>query len=73
MDPDRLIARMSIESPCTGVCKLDSRGICIGCFRNLKEIAAWTALTELERARVLAALCDRSLTARRSCAEPFDD
>jgi len=26
------------DSPCIGVCKVNSQGVCVGCWRTLKEI-----------------------------------
>jgi len=53
---------MTIESPCIRMCTLDATGeLCLGCFRTLDEIVAWTGLSEAERAGVLA-----RLPARRS-------
>jgi len=51
---------MPIQTPCTKVCTLDpvSR-LCIGCGRTLDEIAAWSALSDGERARIMAELADR--------------
>ncbi len=35
----------SLDSPCIGVCRLDSQtGWCEGCLRTIDEIAAWGAL-----------------------------
>ena len=46
-----------IESPCVNICTLDARsGICLGCGRTIDEIARWTAMSALERARVLREL-----------------
>jgi uncharacterized protein len=46
-----------IESPCTKVCTLDAHsGLCLGCGRTIDEIARWTAMSETERARIMAAL-----------------
>ena len=51
---------MTIESPCVRMCTLDATGeLCLGCFRTLDEIVAWTALSEAERAGVLARLPGR--------------
>ena len=53
---------MTIESPCVRTCTLDAEGrLCLGCFRTIDEIVGWTALSEAERAGVLA-----RLPARRS-------
>jgi predicted Fe-S protein YdhL (DUF1289 family) len=46
---------MSIQTPCTRICTVDPRsGLCLGCGRTLDEIARWTALTDRERARIMA-------------------
>lgn len=34
----RLVVVKSSESPCNGVCKVNSQGVCVGCWRTLKEI-----------------------------------
>jgi len=47
---------MKIETPCVNICKLDERGICIGCFRSLQEIAAWSRMSEAERRLIMAGL-----------------
>jgi len=46
-----------IESPCTKICTLQARsGLCLGCDRTIDEIARWTAMSDSERARVMAEL-----------------
>jgi len=46
-----------VASPCNKVCILDeATRICIGCFRTIDEIAGWAALTDAERAAILAEL-----------------
>ena len=36
---------MTITSPCTGICKLDTiTGWCLGCGRSGDEIATWATL-----------------------------
>jgi len=45
-----------IPSPCTKLCRLiGGTDECAGCHRTLREIAAWTALTDEEQLAVLAA------------------
>ena len=47
----------AIASPCVMVCAVDGEsGLCLGCFRTLKEIAGWRALSDDERAAVMADL-----------------
>jgi hypothetical protein len=49
-----------IASPCISVCVLDANGVlCLGCFRTLDEIAAWSLLDADAKRGVLAALPER--------------
>jgi uncharacterized protein len=49
-----------IESPCNKVCVVDpASGLCIGCGRNLAEIAGWIGFCADERARIMAELPER--------------
>ncbi len=51
-----------MESPCTKVCMLDASGtICVGCKRTVEEIAMWGALSDAQRARIMAELAARTL------------
>lgn len=50
---------MNAASPCLNICRLDSRGICAGCFRTLDEIARWSRMSENEKIDVLAELNSR--------------
>jgi len=47
---------MNISSPCVNVCQLDSRDVCIGCWRTRSEIGRWTQMSESERITIMAAL-----------------
>ncbi len=54
-----------IESPCVKICTLDARsGICLGCGRNIDEIACWTAMNAADRARVMNELPTRLAAAK---------
>ena len=54
-----------VESPCNRVCTIDlASGYCIGCLRTLDEISHWHAMTNEERATLVA-----SLEARRGKLE----
>jgi predicted Fe-S protein YdhL (DUF1289 family) len=59
-----------IESPCNKVCVVDPvSALCIGCGRNLAEIAGWLRFTPEERVRVMAELPQRlSMLAGRRAA-----
>ena len=53
-----------VPSPCISVCAMDpARGFCIGCFRTLDEIAAWSVLDADAKRAVLAALPARARVA----------
>jgi len=44
-------------SPCVKVCIVDGRlGLCVGCGRTLKEIAAWGSLDEARRREIMLSL-----------------
>jgi len=47
-------------SPCINVCTPDSgKRFCQGCFRTVDEIAAWSAASNAERLRIVAAAAKR--------------
>ena len=55
-----------IESPCNKVCAVDPiSALCIGCGRNLAEIAGWIGFDADERARIMAELPVRLATLGR--------
>jgi uncharacterized protein len=46
-----------VPSPCIGVCVMDPDGaLCLGCFRTLDEIAAWSTLDADAKRWILAEL-----------------
>ncbi len=56
----------AIATPCVQVCAVDgASGLCLGCFRTLKEIAGWGRFSDAERAALMA-----ELPARRSRVAP---
>lgn len=49
-----------IKTPCVQVCAVDDEsGLCLGCFRTIEEIAAWSRLSEATRGAVMAELPER--------------
>ncbi len=55
-----------LATPCVKVCIVDGEsGLCLGCFRTLTEVAAWTRFSDAERAEIMA-----DLPARRSRIRP---
>ena len=43
----------AIESPCIGTCTLGPDGLCVGCFRNGEEIAAWLTYSPEQRRAIM--------------------
>lgn len=48
-----LPAGLPVASPCIGVCTLDDRGMCQGCFRTIGQIAEWSAASEARRRAIV--------------------
>tara|TARA_Y100000590_G_scaffold445817_1_gene578463 strand:- start:25 stop:222 length:198 start_codon:yes stop_codon:yes gene_type:complete len=43
-----------IESPCNKICVKDlDSGLCMGCYRTLKEIINWPFYNDLQKKRVI--------------------
>ena len=50
----------AIKTPCIKVCVVDGEsGLCMGCYRQLSEVAGWAKLTDDDRARIMAELPSR--------------
>ena len=49
-----------IKTPCIKVCVVDGEsGLCMGCYRQLSEVAGWAKLSDDDRARIMAELPSR--------------
>ncbi len=49
-----------IRTPCVKVCVVDGEsGLCLGCYRDLSEVAGWARLSEAEREAIMAELPSR--------------
>jgi len=56
----------AIRTPCIKVCVVDGEsGLCMGCYRQLSEVAGWARFTDAEREAIMA-----DLPARRSRIRP---
>ncbi len=58
---DDVWKRAEIESPCVKLCVVhpESR-LCMGCYRSIDEITAWSAMTPEARRAVMAELPARA-------------
>ena len=62
---DAVWTRAEAESPCVRLCVVDpGTGLCLGCFRSVGEIAAWSGMTAEARRAVMADLPGRATRAR---------
>jgi predicted Fe-S protein YdhL (DUF1289 family) len=46
-------------TPCTGVCRLDARGLCMGCLRTGDEIARWPTLNDAQKLWIMDEILPR--------------
>ena len=61
-----------IATPCVKVCIVDGEsGLCLGCYRTLSEVAAWSSLTEARRTSIMAELVGRRGRIRPEKLSPF--
>lgn len=50
----------AIKTPCIKVCVVDGEtGLCMGCYRQLSEVAGWARLTDAERDTIMGDLPGR--------------
>jgi predicted Fe-S protein YdhL (DUF1289 family) len=57
-------------TPCIKLCTLDPQsGLCLGCGRNVDEIATWSGLADRERARIMGLLPARLSRLRETRAQ----
>ena len=51
-----LSGEAAVPSPCIDICRLDARGLCIGCHRTIDEITEWSRASEARRREILRAV-----------------
>ena len=56
-------ATVPVPSPCVDICRLDARGLCVGCRRTIDEIMEWPHATEARRRELLRELAQRTTVA----------
>lgn len=59
-----------IPSPCVRNCCLNDDDVCLGCFRSLAEICAWSQADDTARRQILQNIEQRRL--RRGSRMPND-
>lgn len=59
-------AHRPIKSPCVQICVIHpAERICAGCLRSIDEITRWSAMSDAERAAIMAELPDRAPRLKR--------
>lgn len=54
-----------LPSPCISICQMSSStGLCVGCFRSMDEICAWSALNDAGKRTVWQMIEQRSAPQR---------
>jgi len=57
-----------LPSPCTNICRMDAKtGYCLGCFRTIDEITAWSHANDTARYIILAAVAKRRREEGAAC------
>ena len=58
---DDVWQRNEVQSPCVKLCTIHpAERICVGCFRSIDEISAWSRMTPAERSEIMADLPARA-------------
>lgn len=58
---DDVWQRNEVQSPCVKLCTIHpAERICVGCFRSIDEISAWSRMTPAERSKIMADLPARA-------------
>ncbi|HYC45271.1 MAG TPA: DUF1289 domain-containing protein [Burkholderiales bacterium] len=60
-----------VASPCVRNCCLDDDDICLGCFRTLKEICAWSESSDEQRVEILKRCGEREAQKRAARGTGF--
>jgi hypothetical protein len=51
----------AVPSPCVDICRLDQRGLCVGCRRTIEEIMEWPRASAARRRQILGDLTLRNV------------
>ncbi|WP_343079408.1 DUF1289 domain-containing protein [Ostreiculturibacter nitratireducens] len=63
---DDIWKRDEIESPCVKICSIHPvERICIGCYRTVEEITAWSRMAPESRRRIMSELKARAPVLRQ--------
>lgn len=61
-----------IPSPCKGVCQVNNRGYCLGCFRSREERFHWNQLSNAQKKHIIRLCAQREKRIRQHQAQQQD-
>jgi predicted Fe-S protein YdhL (DUF1289 family) len=59
-NPDVPPQGVKVPSPCSGICRLDERQLCVGCRRSIDEIVEWPRASVARQLEILRELALRT-------------
>jgi len=62
-----------IPSPCKGVCQVNNRGYCLGCFRSREERFHWNQLSNAQKKHIIRLCAQREKRIRQHQAQQQDN
>ncbi|WP_100643115.1 DUF1289 domain-containing protein [Alteromonas facilis] len=65
------IEMFSVPSPCIGVCEVNAKGFCKGCFRSREERLYWAKISDAAR-KIIIENCKRRARAQLRKAKEID-
>ncbi|ADP12518.1 conserved uncharacterized protein [Erwinia sp. Ejp617] len=54
-----------LSSPCKGICEVNERGYCRGCWRSREERFSWMTFSDTQKREILRLCCQRLLRQQR--------
>ncbi|AUX72632.1 DUF1289 domain-containing protein [Erwinia pyrifoliae] len=54
-----------LSSPCKGMCEVNERGYCRGCWRSREERFSWMTSSDTQKREILRLCCQRQLRQQR--------
>jgi len=50
------LSKTKVDSPCVAHCGLNQDDFCMGCFRHIDEIVAWSGASNKQKSHIIAKL-----------------
>ena len=56
------------DSPCNGICTLNKKSVCEGCFRTIHEVVRWGYASDKEKEGIMTRAEERAKASGKSLA-----